>query len=57
MQSKKDNESADAKTEDVDAYEKAIEAAVAVTTGAREVRKTCEFLRDTASSTAQSVRP
>ncbi|XP_062163049.1 uncharacterized protein LOC133869944 [Alnus glutinosa] len=51
LQGKKDNEDA----ADGDAHERTIEAAEAVTKGAREVRQTCEFLRDTASSTAQSV--
>lgn len=49
--SEKDKEDADAH------HERTIEAAEAVTKGAREVRQTCEFLRDTASSTAKSVRP
>ncbi|XP_041001865.1 uncharacterized protein LOC121247568 [Juglans microcarpa x Juglans regia] len=43
------------KDQDADAHERTIEAAEAVTKGAREVRQTCEFLRDTASSTAKSA--
>lgn len=48
MQSKKDKEEADA-------TERTKEAADAVKDGAKEVRKTCEFMRDTVETSSQKA--
>ncbi|XP_060959864.1 uncharacterized protein LOC115722178 isoform X1 [Cannabis sativa] len=41
--------------DEVEACEKAKEAAEAIKSGAKEVRETCEFIRDTVETTTQSV--